>query len=891
MSSYDDEPSLLSASFSSLDALTRPSPTTCRLRQRRSIFAIRAPIKPLGGCRGSDLDNASFSANSLPRSSARNSCVVDSDEDCHAQLVLQRAHTIWAQQQEDLERDFEAREAYRQERRWAANEGRRTAAVDQRVQEWRVLLGVAGVCLALRRTLHRRQASFVLYALLMPLWRCWHARRQRQRRQRRAEAGLWGRLERPTPALLADRPFFRRWPPDAKERLVASLRPTQCDAGTAMLLEGDPGAEMYFVVTGRVEVIVRRRGPEKARTRSNGTVVATLTAGAHFGEFALVNDEPRMASVWCVERTVCWALRREAFLAELQRFAVDDPLRLEMDASIVERRVQGMAKLYPLTARQVLALPVFAGVPPDSLAPLLAAVQPHVVPAGRPVFAEGAAAGCVYFVACGRVQLWKKTAWWRAALDPAPEAAGVVDGRAWDSELGELIATLGRRDVFGEVGVVTLEPQPYTAQAETIVDLWLLPRQNFKDFMLSRPTQYLLVKQLVNVKRAAWIDPLPPRVLERCGPLCQALALWSEKVSRMLLAALVPLVACQGDVLVVEGLLFVTRGILVCQDTGNQVYVGDAYGAGRRAESSLKALSAAEAWLLPVEQFRPLGIKSLDSSPTSDDLPTGIGGPPRGNAAAAALPAPSKPRPAITTLRRSQSSQAMLRADLGAPAPVSMDLGSSPSPRTPLTTPIVSVPSPQAQRLSVSPLLLKRSHSSDAAAAVATSPNSGRRRGSRSPARGPTTPPLGMDSPSPRTSPSLPTDPTSPPKRGPSPTKAATAAAPSFCRQRTTEALRFAAGFIPPGFAARRSQRPASTTASPTRVDGGRLSLSPPKCLPGPPDPNPLSSPSTEQSPSRPPLPRSHSSQSGLQLPGSRGKVLARPAPAPNLASPSARGR
>lgn len=29
----------------------------------------------------------------------------------------------------------------------------------------------------------------------------------------------------------------------------------------------------------------------------------------------------------------------------------------------------------------------------------------------------------------------------------------------------------------------------------------------------------------------------------------------------MLLAALVPLVACQGDVLVVEGLLFVTRGI------------------------------------------------------------------------------------------------------------------------------------------------------------------------------------------------------------------------------------------------------------------------------------------------------------------------------------------
>lgn len=39
--------------------------------------------------------------------------------------------------------------------------------------------------------------------------------------------------------------------------------------------------------------------------------------GAHFGEFALLNDEPRMASIQCMEDCTCWTLGKADFRAEI----------------------------------------------------------------------------------------------------------------------------------------------------------------------------------------------------------------------------------------------------------------------------------------------------------------------------------------------------------------------------------------------------------------------------------------------------------------------------------------------------------------------------------------------------------------------------------------------
>jgi PPM family protein phosphatase len=70
---------------------------------------------------------------------------------------------------------------------------------------------------------------------------------------------------------------------------VASTRVYQ--AGEAIVTEGSPGAELFIVVRGRVEV------------EAGGVRMAELGAGGHFGEMGLVESAARSATVRALERT------------------------------------------------------------------------------------------------------------------------------------------------------------------------------------------------------------------------------------------------------------------------------------------------------------------------------------------------------------------------------------------------------------------------------------------------------------------------------------------------------------------------------------------------------------------------------------------------------------
>lgn len=45
----------------------------------------------------------------------------------------------------------------------------------------------------------------------------------------------------------------------------APLHPIQFEAGRLIMLEGEPGDEMFFLVSGRVQVVVRKNGTCKSR--------------------------------------------------------------------------------------------------------------------------------------------------------------------------------------------------------------------------------------------------------------------------------------------------------------------------------------------------------------------------------------------------------------------------------------------------------------------------------------------------------------------------------------------------------------------------------------------------------------------------------------------------
>jgi CRP-like cAMP-binding protein len=93
---------------------------------------------------------------------------------------------------------------------------------------------------------------------------------------------------------------------------IASLcRTVRWSAGEVVFREGDPGASLYVLTEGEVEVLNGGGGAEK--------VIAVLAAPAGFGEMALVDREARSATVRA--RTACEALEltAEAFTAFRKR--------------------------------------------------------------------------------------------------------------------------------------------------------------------------------------------------------------------------------------------------------------------------------------------------------------------------------------------------------------------------------------------------------------------------------------------------------------------------------------------------------------------------------------------------------------------------------------------
>ena len=75
--------------------------------------------------------------------------------------------------------------------------------------------------------------------------------------------------------------------------LALELTPRRVAVGSMIIQQGEVGTEMYFLTRGEVEVLISVDGNDKAAT----VAVATLGAGASFGEIALMSEEPRNAYI------------------------------------------------------------------------------------------------------------------------------------------------------------------------------------------------------------------------------------------------------------------------------------------------------------------------------------------------------------------------------------------------------------------------------------------------------------------------------------------------------------------------------------------------------------------------------------------------------------------
>ncbi len=110
--------------------------------------------------------------------------------------------------------------------------------------------------------------------------------------------------------LLEQVPIFSGLDRKHIKQLSRIMVPRTFKTGDVIIKEGDQGAGVFVVTSGKVEVV---RGASGGKLQ----VLNTLGPGDFFGEMALFEGFPRSATVRCLEDTELLAMTRWDFRAEL----------------------------------------------------------------------------------------------------------------------------------------------------------------------------------------------------------------------------------------------------------------------------------------------------------------------------------------------------------------------------------------------------------------------------------------------------------------------------------------------------------------------------------------------------------------------------------------------
>ena len=100
---------------------------------------------------------------------------------------------------------------------------------------------------------------------------------------------------------LARAPLFAGLSKKELAQLAQASEDLEVPAGKALCKEGEVGEEFFVIVEGEVEVT------------KDGKTLATRTGGEFFGEIALIQDSPRMATVTAQTPLRFFVLTRKAF--------------------------------------------------------------------------------------------------------------------------------------------------------------------------------------------------------------------------------------------------------------------------------------------------------------------------------------------------------------------------------------------------------------------------------------------------------------------------------------------------------------------------------------------------------------------------------------------------
>ena len=241
-----------------------------------------------------------------------------------------------------------------------------------------------------------------------------------------------------TPAL-PDFPLLSDLPRAAFTALLRELVIVERGPDEILIEEGTPGEAFYLIAEGSV------------RVRKGATEVALLGPGAFFGEFAVLSDQRRHATVESVS-----AVR----LLEITRPLLD---RLVADHPGVARILRAFYA-DRLLATMLKTAPIFSALSIEERADVAARFRPRRYGRGATIVEQGATGGGLYLILVGEVEVVRS------------DAAGAV-------ELGRL----GEGSYFGEMSLLRGANASATVRATRLCETVQLPPRDFYEIVARHP--------------------------------------------------------------------------------------------------------------------------------------------------------------------------------------------------------------------------------------------------------------------------------------------------------------------------------------------------------------------------------------------------------------------
>jgi CRP-like cAMP-binding protein len=234
-------------------------------------------------------------------------------------------------------------------------------------------------------------------------------------------------------------PLLSDLPRAAFVELLREVVVLERDPGDVLLREGSDGDAFYLIADGTV------------RVKKSGTEVALLGPGAFFGEFAVLSDQRRHATVEAVTHVR---------LLEIQKPLLD---RLVAEHPGVARILRAFYS-ERLLATLLQTAPFFVALSPEERADVARRFRPRRFGRGATIIEEGASGGGLYLILVGEVEVVRH------------DTAGEVE-----------LARLGEGSYFGEMSLLRGANASATVRATRLCETVQLPPRDFYEIVSRHP--------------------------------------------------------------------------------------------------------------------------------------------------------------------------------------------------------------------------------------------------------------------------------------------------------------------------------------------------------------------------------------------------------------------